>query len=215
MSNLLVLCSSFVVKKPLLLKHSIDLQYNQSRIDQYIEGFDSLSKHKIFDLFEKNIIVDNTVSSKTDIPKDLLASIGGKTELHLFKENELGLLNKGAGVIESLSRIKSIAKEFEFIVYFEPKLKLIDNYFFKKFIEKPSNIFYKVENYPQVKSGYFSSTSNDFLELFDYINVEEMIEKEINLENLLYDFYIDRNPTLLEGCTTMRYDPLLRKSVEY
>ena len=42
-----------------------------------------------------------------------------------------------------------------------------------------------------------------------------MIEKEINLENLLYDFYIDRNPTLLEGCTTMRYDPLLRKSVEY
>ena len=78
MSNLLVLCSSFVVKKPLLLKHSIDLQYNQSRIDQYIEGFDSLSKHKIFDLFEKNQIVDNTVSSKTDIP-DLLASIGDKT----------------------------------------------------------------------------------------------------------------------------------------
>ena len=178
MSNLLVLCSSFVVKKPFLLKHSIDLQYNQSRIDQYIEGFDSLSKYKILDLFEKNIIVDNTVSSKTDIPKDLLAAIGDKTELHLFKENELGLLNKGAGVIESLSRIKSIIKEYDFIVYFEPKLKIIDDNFFKKFIDNPSNIFYKVDNYPQVKSGYFASTSNDFLELFDYINLEEMIEKK-------------------------------------
>ena len=215
MSNLLILCSSFVIKKPFLFSHDIDLQYSQSRIDQYIEGFNALSKHSVFDLFEKNIIVDNTVQNKKDIPQDLLSAIGERPELHLFKENKLGLLNKGAGVIDSLSRIKSTAKQYDFIVYFEPKLKLIDNNFFKIFIENPTNIFYEVENYPQVKSGYFSSNSSDFLELLDYINVEEMIEKKINLENLLYDFYIDRNPMFLKGSTTVRYDPLLRKSIDY
>ena len=215
MSNLLILCSSFVINKPFLFKHSIDIQYGRSRIDQYIEGFNSLSDYKILDLFEKNIIVDNTVSKKNDIPNNLLSSIGDKTEFYLFKENKLGLLNKGAGVIDSLSKIKFIIKEYDFIVYFEPKLKIIDDNFFKKFIENPSNIFYKVDNYPQFKSGYFASTSNDFLELFDYINLEEMIEKKINLENLLYEFYIDRNPTLLNGSTTIRYDSLLRKSFDY
>jgi len=215
MSTLLILCSSFVIKEPLIFKHKIDLQYGQSRVDQYIAGFNSLSEFRIFDLFEKNLIVDNTVVTKKNIPSNLLSSIGDKTEFYLFKENKLGLLNKGAGVIDSLSKIKFIIKEYDFIVYFEPKLKIIDDNFFKKFIENPSNIFYKVDNYPQFKSGYFASTSNDFLELFDYINLEEMIEKKINLENLLYEFYIDRNPTLLNGSTTIRYDSLLRKSFDY
>ena len=79
-------------------------------------------------LFEKNIIVDNTVQNKKDIPQDLLSAIGERPELHLFKENKLGLLNKGAGVVDSLSRIKSTAKQYDFIVYFEPKLKIINKY---------------------------------------------------------------------------------------
>ena len=215
MSNLLILCSSFVVKKPFMFKHVVDLQYGQERINQYIEGFNALSEFSVFDLFEKNLIVDNTVSNKDDIPQDLLSSIDDRIEFHLFKKNKLGLLNKGAGVIDSLSRIKSTVKQYNYIVYYEPKLKLIDINFFKIFNENPANIFCKVEKYPQFVSGYFASTSSDFLELLDYINVEEMIEKKINLENLIYDFYIDRNPTLLKGTSTMRYDALLRKSIEY
>lgn len=215
MSTLLILCSSFVIKEPLIFKHKIDLQYSQSRVDQYIAGFNSLSKFRIFDLFEKNLIVDNTVATKKNIPSNLLSAIDDRAEYYLFKENKLGLLNKGAGVLDSLLRIKSIVELYDFIVYFEPKLKLVDNQFFKKFIENPGNIFYKEENYPQFKSGYFSSTCSDFLELIDYIDIEEMIEKKINLENLLYNFYINRSPVLLNGFISERFDPLLRKSIEY
>ena len=145
-----------------MFKHVIDLQYGQERINQYIEGFNALSEFSVFDLFEKNLIVDNTVSNKDDIPQDLLSSIDDRIEFHLFKKNKLGLLNKGAGVIDSLSRIKSTVKQYNYIVYYEPKLKLIDINFFKIFNENPANIFCKVEKYPQFVSGYFASTSSDF-----------------------------------------------------
>ena len=60
-----------MLKKPLMKKHNIKLQYGKVRIEQYIKGFESLKNQGVFDLFENILLIDNTCSNKSKVPKKI------------------------------------------------------------------------------------------------------------------------------------------------
>jgi len=213
MKKLLILCSSIYIKKPIFYKHSIKLQYGKERVEQYVQGFKSLNENKIYNFFDSSLIVDNTTEKIEDsnilkhIPEDIIKK--------LSKNNDKGLYNKGAGVIESLLSSKEIISKFDRVFYFEPKLNLQDKSIVTKFSQKNKNIFYTFENDHQVKSGYFWSSAIDLVEFIDSINLDKMIKEKINLEKLLYDFYIKRNTEIIEGYCSMWKDSGNNEWIKY
>lgn len=213
MKKLLILCSSIYVKKPIFYKHSINLQYGKDRVEQYIEGFKSLSEKKVYNFFDSSLIIDNTTNKIVD--SNILKNIPENINKKLKKNNNKGLYNKGAGVIESLLTAKEIILKHDRVFYFEPKLNLQDISILEKYFENKKNIFYTFENDNQVKSGYFWSSAVDLVEFIDSINLDKMIKEKINLEKLLYDFYIKRNTEIIEGDCSLWKDSGNNEWIKY
>ena len=213
MKKLLILCSSIYVKKPIFHKHSINLQYGKDRVGQYIEGFKSLSENKVYNFFDSSLIIDNTTNRIVD--SNILKYIPENIIKKLEKNNNKGLYNKGAGVIESLLTAKEIISKYDRVFYFEPKLNLQDPSIIEKYYENKKNIFYTFENDHQVKSGYFWSSAVDLVEFIGSIDLDKMIKEKINLEKLLYDFYITRNTEIIEGDCSLWKDSGNNEWIKY
>ena len=213
MKKLLILCSSIYVKKPIFYKHSINLQYGKDRVEQYIEGFKSLSENKVYNFFDTSLLIDNTTNKIVD--SKILKNIPVNIIKKLNKNNNKGLYNKGAGVIESLLTVKEIISKHDRVFYFEPKLNLQDISIVEKYFENKKNIFYTFENDNQVKSGYFWSSAVDLVEFIGSINLDKMIKEKRNLEKLLYDFYIKRNTEIIEGDCSLWKDSGNNEWIKY
>ena len=215
MKTLFVLCSSLILNKPKFKKHKIGLQYGNSRLNQYEKGFKILLDKNIYSNFNKTLLVDNTLDSKENIPSNIRRYLNNEMEYFLFKENKLGVLNKGAGVLDSLNRVKEYMKQYDYVIYFEPKLWVLNTLFFDTIKKRPRNLFYEVEEYPQVKSGHFCSNTNDLVDFIESVDVSLMIKEKINLENLIFDYYKNRNSEFIKGSFTRRYDPYVRRMIDY
>tara|TARA_B100000900_G_scaffold416277_1_gene450964 strand:- start:40058 stop:40705 length:648 start_codon:yes stop_codon:yes gene_type:complete len=215
MKTLFVLCSSLIVNKPIFKKHKIGLQYGKSRLDQYENGFKILLDKNIYNNFDKTLLVDNTLDSEVNIPVNIRSLLIDEMEYFLFKENKLGVLNKGAGVLDSLIRVKDFMKHYDYVIYFEPKLWVSNTMFFETIKEMPRNLFYEVEEYPQVKSGHFCSNTQDLVDFIESVDISLMIRNKINLENLIFDFYKNRNSEFIKGSFTKRYDPYNDRMIDY
>jgi len=213
MKKLLILCSSIYIKKPIFYKHSINLQYGKDRVEQYIEGFKSLSEKKVYNFFDSSLIIDNTTNKIVD--SNILKNIPENINKKLKKNNNKGLYNKGAGVIESLLTSKEIILKHDRVFYFEPKLNLQDISIVEKYFENKKNIFSAAEIDNQVKSGYFWSSAVDLVEFIGSINLDKMIKENINLEKLLYDFYIKRNTEIIEGDCSLQKDSGNNEWIKY
>ena len=196
MKKLLILCSSIYVKNQFFYKHSINLQYGKDRVEQYIEGFKSLSENKVYNFFDTSLLIDNTTNKIVD--SKILKNIPVNIIKKLKKNNNKGLYNKGAGVIESLLTVKEIISKHDRVFYFEPKLNLQDISIVEKYFENKKNIFYTFENDNQVKSGYFWSSSVDLVEFIGSINLDKMIKGKINLENYCMIFILKEIQRLLK-----------------
>ena len=85
MKNLLLLNSSIVVNKPIFSKDLIKIEYGSNRIDSYVNGFINLKNLNIFELFEKTILIDNTVSSIKKIPNKIIETLPSNTLFLLDK----------------------------------------------------------------------------------------------------------------------------------
>ena len=72
MKTLLLLNSSMVVKKPYFSRDYIKIEYGNKRINSYVDGFINLQKLEIFKIFDKTILIDNTISSAKNIPDQII-----------------------------------------------------------------------------------------------------------------------------------------------
>ena len=215
MEKILVLNSSILLKKPLMKKHNIKLQYGKVRIEQYIKGFESLKNHGVFDLFENILLIDNTCSNKSKVPKKIAKLFPDHILFNFTNKNNFGLINKGAGVIDSLYCCKDQIIKYEFVFYFEPKLILNNRSFIDNFINSPRNLFSISEEHPQVKSGYFGSVSSELIEFLNSVNIQKMIDEKLNLENLIYDFFNNKKSEFVKGTFTSWFDSGIRRYVDY
>jgi|SRR5210317_114439 hypothetical protein len=192
MKTLLLLNSSMVVKKPYFSRDYIKIEYGNKRINSYVDGFINLQKLEIYKMFDETILIDNTISSAKNIPDQITKLLPKNTIFLVNKNNTLGRTNKGAGMLKSLEKNVSFFKDYEFIFYFEPRLILKSSEFIKQFFENRINSF-SMESSKRVKTGYFGSTSNDLIEFINSYKADDLVEKNLHIELLMYEFYEKKN----------------------
>jgi len=192
MKTLLLLNSSMVVKKPYFSRDYIKIEYGNKRINSYVDGFINLQKLEIYKMFDETILIDNTISSAKNVPDQIIKLLPKNTIFLVDKNNTLGRTNKGAGMLKSLEKNVSFFKDYDFIFYFEPRLILKSSEFIKQFFENRINSF-SMESGKRVKTGYFGSTSNDLIEFINSYKAEDLVEKNLHIELLMYEFYEKKN----------------------
>ena len=192
MKTLLLLNSSIVVKKPYFSRDYIKIEYGNKRINSYVDGFINLQKLEIYKMFDETILIDNTISSTKNVPDQIIKLLPKNTIFLVNKNNTLGRTNKGAGMLKSLEKNVSFLKDYDFIFYFEPRLILKSSEFIKQFFENRINSF-SMESGKRVKTGYFGSTSNDLIEFINSYKAEDLVEKNLHIELLMYEFYEKKN----------------------
>tara|TARA_B100000003_G_C10879058_1_gene350388 strand:+ start:527 stop:1171 length:645 start_codon:yes stop_codon:yes gene_type:complete len=192
MKTLLLLNSSMVVKKPYFSRDYIKIEYGNKRINSYVDGFINLQKLEIYKMFDETILIDNTISSTKNVPDQIIKLLPKNTIFLVNKNNTLGRTNKGAGMLKSLEKNVSFLKDYDFIFYFEPRLILKSSKFIKQFFENRINSF-SMESGKRVKTGYFGSTSNDLIEFINSYKAEDLVEKNLHIELLMYEFYEKKN----------------------
>lgn len=168
------------------------LQWGFQRLKQYSFGLERLEQLDVFKDFSNVTFTDNTVPSKILIPRNIKKPLPLNTNYILRRENKVGKFNKGAGLIENLQNCIQHIEQFEYLVYFEPRLYADNDYFFKDFLSKPRNLFYKEQN--TYKSGYFGVSTTDFINFLNKIKIEEVVEKNISVENLLFEEFEQLKP---------------------
>ena len=181
MKTLLVLNSSMVVKKPYFSRDYIKIEYGNKRINSYVDGFINLQKLEIFKIFDKTILIDNTISSAKNIPDQIIELLPRNTIFLLNKSNKLGRTNKGAGMLKSLEKNVTFFQDYDLIFYFEPRLILKSSEFIKQFIKNRINSF-SMESSKRVKTGYFGSTSNDLIEFINSYKAEDLVENNLHID---------------------------------
>lgn len=188
MSNFLILNSSIIVKKPKLGFDNIKIEYGSNRINSYIEGFNSLKNLNIYDYFDKVLIIDNTIKNKKKFPRSVKRLIPENADFIVSNKNLYGRINKGAGMIETLQKNIHNFEKSQKIFYFEPRLILKNIDLCKNFIQDNKNYF-SYESKERVKTGYFGSITKDFVEFINQCSVHNIIDKNLHIELLMYDFY--------------------------
>ena len=192
MKKLLLLNSSIIVNKPLLNKDTIKLEYGKNRIKSYIDGFLKLKENNVYSKFEKVILIDNTVSSVNKIPAKIIDLLPDDTTFLVSRNSAYGRMNKGAGMLDSLKLNKEIITDYDLIFYYEPRLLLQSTDFIDEFLSGKENMF-SFESDKRVKTGYFGSSSKDLNDFIDSYSVKEILNDNLHIELLMYQFYEQRN----------------------
>tara|TARA_B000000532_G_scaffold183760_1_gene149904 strand:- start:3576 stop:4283 length:708 start_codon:yes stop_codon:yes gene_type:complete len=183
-------------------KKKANLQWGLQRIKQHILGLKRLEQLDVFKDFSNIIFTDNTVNSKILVPRKITKTLPLNTIYILRRINKIGKFNKGAGLIENLQYCIKYIENFDYLVYFEPRLYATNNYFFKDFLSKPRNLFYKQKN--DYKSGYFGVSTKDFINFLNKTNTNEMIEKNLTVESLLFKEFENLKPDYILEAFTKR-----------
>ncbi len=173
----------------------------EKRINQYTSGFYQVSqlceKFSKFDLF----LVDTTIADLNKLDDRILQSldqINSKERLFSF-DNEAGKKNKGAGLITQWKKVLPYLGDYEYIISFEPRQKLINFEFFEKFLSKKGNHF-RIDRIPTKRLGFFPYTlvavytglfslKREYLQRYcQEVSIERMLRWRISIETDMYKF---------------------------
>lgn len=192
----IIMLSTIVIDKNSQLYKKRQLTDNDDRMKNYISGLTSLNKV----LNEQNMIgnidiylLDNSVGYEClpDEFKSLLTDLGC-VYLNNSKNN-LGKINKGAGLIETWKDNIDIINKYDTIIHFEPRLEIYDNIFFTNYFENKKNYFCIDRTGKQFFTGLFSIKSTILLNFINETNENELVSKKISIEKSLFDFITKYN----------------------
>ena len=171
---------------------SIPLCHGDRRTQQYVDGLKEFFKYKNY--FNKCdiVFVDNTLESIDDIPVQIRECLSDDTFLYVKNKNDYGKFNKGAGDIEMWKEYSKILEGYEYFFHYEPRLLLKDFSFIQSFLDNPRNYF-TLSRDDQVRTGYFGVSVKDFYEFYDPINLKDMINNSISIEDIMFDFFNNKN----------------------
>jgi|UniRef100_A0A6C0CY03 hypothetical protein len=187
---ILLLSTIFVdINSPLYKKNH--LSSNKERIIQYLNG---IKKVKELNPESDIYISDNSnyLNEKSDILQYLI-----ENNIHIIKDapNNYGKINKGAGLIENWKHNISLLKKYEYIIHFEPRLLLIDNYFINNFLENKRNLF--TLNHPilmpHFNTGLFTIKSDILINYINTIKINVFCNNSISIENDLINYFKNNN----------------------
>ena len=166
---------------------------NKKRLIQYKNNLINFLKYNLSSNFDL-ILSDN---SENKIEDEAFLGLLKKNNIACFfdSSNKYGGINKGAGVIENYISRFDLLKNYEYILHFEPRQKLISTVFFEIFLEKPSNIFkyaerhwrnfYKVNNF---YTGLFAIQSSTWFQFINNVDLDTITNQNISIEYEIFNF---------------------------
>lgn len=188
--------------KFLLKDRNVNLQFGFQRIKQYEKGLKQLQSLKIFELFDQIIFTDNTVPNKYFLPPSFKKILPTQTKYILRRKNKYKNIGKGAGMIENLKYCINSISDVDFIYYFEPRLILINKNSILDFVNNPCNVFKEDSEY--YKSGYFGVNYIDLINFLNKLNFDELITAQSTAEKLIYEYFKNLKPKILDSSITLR-----------
>ena len=160
------------------------VENNDKRLDQIINGVKKFIEKK----YDVDIIfVDNTIPENVPIDKELeTLLINNNIEIFHDNKNIYGSFNKGSGVIESWLFVKEKLEKYDYLLYFEPRLMLINFDFINNFLKNPRNLFV----YGNGKNHFFTGLFGIKTELLlKYINGFKHPKHFRNLGSIEYNIF--------------------------
>jgi len=70
------------------------------------------------------ILIDNTISSASLVPKSWKDEVPANTEFQVYEDNEVGSVNKGAGDINAWKKLRGRISQSDFFFHYEPRMIL-------------------------------------------------------------------------------------------
>lgn len=171
------------------------LSTENTRLTQYINGikkFLQLNKKYIDDNKMDVYITDNTISHDNKLHQSLLDIIPENIKIITCDNNNYGCINKGAGDIEQWLYCKNLIKQYDYIIHFEPRQLLIDNYFIDNFMKNPRTLLtYNINNTVQkhFNTGLFVCKTVELLNFIELYPPQFLTERKLGIEHVLYFFY--------------------------
>ena len=213
----------------------------EERIKQFQEGFGQIAelarKHPEIDVFP----VDSTFHPDFVLDKRIqkaIDAIPNLQENNFFWDNELGKINKGCGLIIQWRRVlpKIAARNYKYIIHYEPRQFLVDFSFFERFANKPANYFkaipYRVtastKAWPirfglkiipvyrnSFWTGLFSLETGMFKDFVESTNVEQLAKKRVSLEDYMYQKLDKKRISLIDRLGLLWHDSFESKNENY
>ena len=161
------------------------------RIEQYITGLNKFFEYiEILNNYKVDIIIfDNTINKTEMLPAKILEIIPKNVKIINDMVNNYGCINKGAGLIESWIYLNNYISQYDFLIHFEPRQLLLNFNFITSFLENPRNLFNHGGSNDHFNTGLFCISSKVLTTFIKSINLNEMCEKYISVEFILFDFF--------------------------
>ena len=199
--------TTFVIDKNSNLFKSHQLEKTEKRLKQYQQGIDKiveLNKNYNLDIY----IADNghNFDDKIKIPECI--------KIIKNNPNKFGVFNKGAGLLEVWRKNIDILENYDYIIHFEPRQLLIDNYFIDNFIKNPRTLFTMNANTTGAyNTGLFSCKSSELINFIRCISPESIITNNISIEYVMYNFFTQNNILfdILDKMNLIWYDTYAKK----
>ena len=181
------MATTIIIDKNSNLFKSNQLEKTEKRLKQYQQGIDKiveLNKNYNLDIY----IADNghNFDDKIKIPECI--------KIIKNNPNKLGGFNKGAGLIEVWRKNIDILEKYDYIIHFEPRQLLIDNYFIDNFIKNPRTLFtMNVNTRGAYNTGLFACKSLELIHFIRCISPDSIIRNNISIEYVMYNFFTQNN----------------------
>lgn len=159
------------------------------RIQQFVDGlnkFFEFNRNNEFDVF----ITDNTISKDIVLPQEILDIIPDKCKIIYDMNNDYGCINKGSGVIEQWNYNKDFFKNYEWLIYFEPRQLLQTNNFINSFLENPRNLFTIGNEQNHFNTGLFCIEVKILLNYIKEVSPKSLIDRNEGIEYSIYNYFI-------------------------
>lgn len=185
-----------------------DFRYSEFRVpreEQYRRGFSALFAGVAFPERATFVLIDNTISSSSDLPRSWKDELPAHTEFQVYDDNKVGSVNKGAGDIIAWRKLRGRISQSDFFFHYEPRMILKNAEFIHGFLESPRNVACLANSPQQLLTGYFGCESSEILAFVDAIIVQRMIRRQVSIETLLYQWAVGRWDLWPEGGFCERY----------
>lgn len=176
----------------------LPLSHGDKRRQQYINGIFAFSKYYEQYKHCDVVLIDNTLESEDQVPKEIRDVLPEETFLYVKLKNDYGKVNKGSGIIEMWKDYSDILTTYDYLFYYEPRLLLKDFSFAKSFLDNPRNYF-SLAREDQVKTGYFGANIKDLYEFYSQVDLDHMSSNFISLENIMFSFFKEKSTEFIEN----------------
>lgn len=118
------------------------------------------------------------------LPEDIIINV---------KNNNMGQINKGVGLIWQWKQCQDIIKEYDYVIHFEPRQLFMHFDFINSFLSNPRNLVNLNKYNRTFNTGLMCIDAKSLIKYIDNTNTVMMVERYICIEGDMLEFFIKEN----------------------